>query len=199
MKSLLTDPEELQVTHCNIRKEEEVNIVDLKVTTFVQIQQYYSIVTKSFSEICQIDNVIYHWRTNLQQLFLLPFQLWEKTSFILLQIQNMVSTAISRFCKLDFLVNNAGGQFMSPAEKISLKGWNAIVETNLTGTCVAEKVQHFIRIACWNLDDRRQYFPKSLSAHLLVAYNQHMKEHGGSIVNIVVDMFKGFPSMRYYS
>ena len=78
MKSLLTDPEELQVTHCNIRKEEEVDIVDLKVTTFVQIQQYYNIVTKSFSEICQIDNVIYHWRTNLQQLFLLPFQLWEK-------------------------------------------------------------------------------------------------------------------------
>lgn len=29
-----------------------------------------------------------------------------------------------------------------------------------------------------------------------VAYNQHMKEHGGSIVNIIVDMFKGFPSMR---
>ena len=46
----------------------------------------------------------------------------------------MVSTAISRFGRVDFLVNNAGGQFMSPAEKISLKGWNAIVETNLTGT-----------------------------------------------------------------
>ena len=45
-----------------------------------------------------------------------------------------MSTAISRFGKVDFLVNNAGGQFMSPAEKISLKGWNAIVETNLTGT-----------------------------------------------------------------
>ena len=46
----------------------------------------------------------------------------------------MVSTAISRFGKVDFLVNNVGGQFTSPAEKISLKGWNAIVETNLTGT-----------------------------------------------------------------
>src|SRR5258708_9956376 len=32
------------------------------------------------------------------------------------------------------LVNNAGGQFMSPAEAISPKGWHAVVETNLTGT-----------------------------------------------------------------
>ena len=30
------------------------------------------------------------------------------------------------------LVNNAGGQFISPAEMISLKGWRAVVETNLT-------------------------------------------------------------------
>ena len=56
MKSLLTDPEELQVTQCNIRKEEEVDIVE--VTTFVKIQQYYNIVTKSLTKIWQIDNVI---------------------------------------------------------------------------------------------------------------------------------------------
>ena len=120
MKSLPTDPTELQVTQCNIRKEEEVGIVE--VTTFVKIQQYYNIVTKSLTKIWQIDNVI----LSLTYQFI--------TSSILLQIQNMVSIAISRFGKLDFLVNNAGGQFMSPAEKISLKGWNAIVETNLTGT-----------------------------------------------------------------
>src|SRR5262245_53729962 len=32
------------------------------------------------------------------------------------------------------LVNNAGGQFLSPAEMISVKGWNAVIETNLRGT-----------------------------------------------------------------
>ena len=37
----------------------------------------------------------------------------------------------------------------------------------------------------------------TLSISLFAAFNQHMKEHGGSIVNIIVDMFKGFPSMRW--
>ena len=36
--------------------------------------------------------------------------------------------------RFDFLVNNAGGQFPSKAEDISLKGWKAVIETNLTGT-----------------------------------------------------------------
>jgi NAD(P)-dependent dehydrogenase (short-subunit alcohol dehydrogenase family) len=31
-------------------------------------------------------------------------------------------------------VNNGGGQFPSPAANFSLKGWNAVIETNLTGT-----------------------------------------------------------------
>ena len=34
---------------------------------------------------------------------------------------------------IDFLVNNAGGQFAAPLEKISAKGWDAVVRTNLTG------------------------------------------------------------------
>jgi citronellol/citronellal dehydrogenase len=36
--------------------------------------------------------------------------------------------------RVDMLVNNAGGQFLSPAEKITPKGWRAVLETNLTGT-----------------------------------------------------------------
>ena len=45
----------------------------------------------------------------------------------------MIKTALDRFGKLDYLINNAGGQFFSPAEDIRLKGWHAVVETNLTG------------------------------------------------------------------
>jgi citronellol/citronellal dehydrogenase len=30
-------------------------------------------------------------------------------------------------------VNNAGGQFQAPLRDISLKGWDAVVRTNLTG------------------------------------------------------------------
>ena len=36
--------------------------------------------------------------------------------------------------KIDFLVNNGGGQFPCPAADMTLKGWNAVIETNLTGT-----------------------------------------------------------------
>ena len=46
----------------------------------------------------------------------------------------MIAATLSRFEKLDFLVNNGGGQFVSPAAKIRLKGWKAVIETNLTGT-----------------------------------------------------------------
>ena len=45
----------------------------------------------------------------------------------------MVNT-LDKFGQLDFVVNNGGGQFISRAEDIKLKGWNAVVETNLTGT-----------------------------------------------------------------
>jgi citronellol/citronellal dehydrogenase len=36
--------------------------------------------------------------------------------------------------RLDILVNSAGGQFPQPAIDFSVKGWNAVVNTNLNGT-----------------------------------------------------------------
>ncbi len=45
-----------------------------------------------------------------------------------------MKTSIERNGAIDLLVNNGGGQFASPAEHIKLKGWTAVVETNLTGT-----------------------------------------------------------------
>ena len=41
-----------------------------------------------------------------------------------------------KFGSIDFLVNNAGGQFPSPAAGITTKGFNAVLETNLTGTFI---------------------------------------------------------------
>ena len=45
----------------------------------------------------------------------------------------IVSTALEAFGRLDFLVNNGGGQFGQAAADMALKGWTAVVETNLTG------------------------------------------------------------------
>ena len=50
------------------------------------------------------------------------------------KVKKLISTTVQKFGKLDFLINNGGGQFLSPTADIRLKGWNAVVETNLTGT-----------------------------------------------------------------
>jgi citronellol/citronellal dehydrogenase len=41
---------------------------------------------------------------------------------------------VDRHGGLDVLVNNAGGQFLAPAESISPKGFRTVVELNVTGT-----------------------------------------------------------------
>lgn len=71
--------------------------------------------------------------------------------------------------RIDYLVNNGGGQFVSPAEHITTKGWKAVIDTNLTGTFLCSRE----------------------------VYRSWMKENGGAIVNIVADMWKGFPGMAH--
>ena len=61
--------------------------------------------------------------------------------------------------RLDILVNSAGGQFPQPAIDFSIKGWNAVINTNLNGT--------------W-------YMMQS------AAQRWRERKHPGSIVNIVV-------------
>ena len=78
------------------------------------------------------------------------------------EVSALMSEAVKQFGKIDYLVNNGGGQFMSRTEDISAKGWHAVVETNLTGTFYCLK-------------------------HV---YEKSMKQHGGSIVNIIADIYK---------
>lgn len=49
-------------------------------------------------------------------------------------MNNLVNATLAKYGKINFLVNNGGGQFLSPIEDISAKGWQAVIETNLTGT-----------------------------------------------------------------
>jgi citronellol/citronellal dehydrogenase len=49
-------------------------------------------------------------------------------------VARLFDAADERFGAIDVLVNNAGGQFPQAAIDFSPKGWNAVVETNLTGT-----------------------------------------------------------------
>ncbi|MDQ6817004.1 MAG: SDR family oxidoreductase [Actinomycetota bacterium] len=42
------------------------------------------------------------------------------------QVAALVQAALDRFGRIDVLINNAGGQFSAPAEKISDNGWRAV-------------------------------------------------------------------------
>ncbi|MCL5445199.1 MAG: SDR family oxidoreductase [Actinobacteria bacterium] len=49
-------------------------------------------------------------------------------------VDNLRDEAYGQFGRVDFLVNNAGGQFLSPPSKITDNGWRSVVDLNLNGT-----------------------------------------------------------------
>ena len=85
------------------------------------------------------------------------------------RVREVVAEALADFGRLDFLVNNAGGQFAAPLENISAKGWDAVVRNNLTGGFLMARE----------------------------AYTQWMKQNGGAVVNMLADMWNGMPTMGH--
>src|ERR1700736_3418902 len=49
-------------------------------------------------------------------------------------IQEAVETAITRFGRIDILINNAGTSWGARTEEMSLEQWDKVLGTNLTGT-----------------------------------------------------------------
>jgi citronellol/citronellal dehydrogenase len=49
-------------------------------------------------------------------------------------VESLFDGVLQRHGRVDLLVNNAGGQFLSPAEAISPKGFRTVIELNVTGT-----------------------------------------------------------------
>jgi citronellol/citronellal dehydrogenase len=72
--------------------------------------------------------------------------------------------------RLDILINNAGGQFPSPAEDISTRGWQAVINTNLNGT--------------WFVTQQ-------------MAKSFFFEQKAGIVVTIVVNNYRGFPGMTH--
>lgn len=84
-------------------------------------------------------------------------------------VAEMITAILARFGRIDGLVNNAGGQFASPIEKISANGFDAVVRTNLLGGFLMARE----------------------------CYTQWMAANGGAIVNMVADMWNGMPGMAH--
>ncbi|MGE0497510.1 MAG: SDR family oxidoreductase [Ramlibacter sp.] len=84
-------------------------------------------------------------------------------------VRSTVAAIVMAHGRIDALVNNAGGQYITPLENISAKGWDAVVATNLTGGFLMARE----------------------------CYLQSMQEHGGGIVNIVADIWGSMPGMGH--
>ena len=86
------------------------------------------------------------------------------------QVQSLFADTWERFGRLDLLVNCAGGQYPQAAIDFSVKGWNAVIDTNLNGT--------------W-------YMMQSAAQHW------RDREQPGTIVNIVAVVSRGMPQVAH--
>jgi citronellol/citronellal dehydrogenase len=86
------------------------------------------------------------------------------------EARRLVAAVLERHGRLDFLLNNAGGQYFVPAEGITPKGWRAVQRLNVEGT-----------LAMCN-----------------AAYELAMRAaRSGTIVNVTVSPHQGFPAMAH--
>ena len=84
-------------------------------------------------------------------------------------VKAMIAQVVQQHGRIHGLVNNAGGQYITPLASTSAKGLQAVIDTNLTGGFLVARE----------------------------CFNQSMQQHGGAVVNIVADMWGSMPGMGH--
>jgi citronellol/citronellal dehydrogenase len=90
--------------------------------------------------------------------------------------RRLVQTVVERYGRLDVLVNNAGGQYFTPAEGIVAKGWRAVWRLNVEGML--------------NMSE-------AAAEHGLGAKSAAEGAAGGTIVNVTLSPHHGMPGMAH--
>ena len=86
-------------------------------------------------------------------------------------VDSAVAGIVERHGKIDGLFNNAGGQFVAPVDKMSPNAWRTVIDLNLNGTFLVSTAVH----------------------------RHSMAAHGGAIVNMLADIWSGYPGMAHMS
>lgn len=84
--------------------------------------------------------------------------------------EGIVRAVLERHSRLDFLLNNAGGQYFAAAEQITSKGWRAVQRLNVGGTLNMSHAAHDLAMSRAGL---------------------------GTIVNVTVSPHHGMPAMAH--
>ena len=84
-------------------------------------------------------------------------------------VSDVIDAILHEHGRIDGLFNNAGGQYRAPLENITTKGFEAVVRNNLTGGFIVMRE----------------------------VYSKWMKEHGGAVVNMIADIWHGWPHFAH--